>query len=59
VELIRSGVDRLSGGVNDNPIPVPVNQKSLSQVRVGILNDLPAPAQKLCFVGYGARVTFL
>ncbi|MCT0216431.1 HlyD family efflux transporter periplasmic adaptor subunit [Synechococcus sp. CS-1330] len=59
VELIRSGVDRLSGGVNDNPIPVPVNQKSLSQVRVRILNDVPAPAQKLCFVGYGARVTFL
>jgi hypothetical protein len=25
---------------------------------VRILNDVPAPPQKLCFVGYGARVTF-
>ena len=58
VALIRSGIDRLAGGVNENPKPIPLNQKPLSQVRVRILNDVPAPAQKLCFVGYGARVTF-
>ena len=58
VELIRSGIDRLSGGVNDNPKPIPINQKPLSQVLVRILNDVPSPAQKLCFVGYGARITF-
>jgi multidrug resistance efflux pump len=58
VELIRSGIDRLSGGMNDNPKPIPINQKALSQVQVRILNDVPAPPQKLCFVGYGARVTF-
>ncbi|NDG74815.1 MAG: HlyD family efflux transporter periplasmic adaptor subunit [Synechococcaceae bacterium WB8_1B_136] len=58
VELIRSGIDRFSGGMNDNPKPIPLNQKALSQVQVRILNDVPAPPQKLCFVGYGARVTF-
>lgn len=58
VTLIRSGIDRLAGGVNDNPRPVPLDQKPLSQVRVEILNDVPAPAEKLCFVGYGAKVIF-
>lgn len=58
VDLIRSGIDRLSGDMSDNPKPVPLNQKPLSQVRVRILNDVPAPAAKLCFVGYGARVLF-
>jgi len=58
VDLIRSGIDRLSGDVNDNPKPLLQNQKALSQVRVQILNDVPAPAAKLCFVGYGAKVIF-
>lgn len=57
VALIRSGVGRL-GELNSDPTPLQPGQKPLSQVRVRILNDVPAPPQKLCFVGYGARVIF-
>jgi len=57
VELIRSGMGRL-GAINEDPTPLPPGQKPLSQVRVRILNDVPAPPEKLCFVGYGARVIF-
>ena len=57
VVLIRSGMGRL-GELNADPTPLQPGQKPLSQVRVRILNDVPAPPQKLCFVGYGARVIF-
>jgi len=57
VDLIRSGVGRLSGD-NDEPKPLPINLARESQVRVRIDRDLPAPARKLCFVGYSARVIF-
>lgn len=57
VDLIRSGVGRLSGTV-DEPTPLPINLARESQVRVRIDRDLPAPARKLCFVGYSARVIF-
>lgn len=57
VALIRSGMGRL-GELNADPTPLQPGQKPLSQVRVRILNDVPAPPEKLCFVGYGARVIF-
>lgn len=57
VELIRSGMGRL-GEINEDPKPLAPGQKPLSQVRVRILNDVPSPPEKLCFVGYGARVIF-
>ena len=57
IELMRSGMGRL-GEINDDPKPISPGQKPLSQVRIRILNDVPAPADKLCFVGYGARVIF-
>ena len=57
VVLIRSGMGRI-GELNTDPIPLQPGQKPLSQVRVRILNDVPAPPEKLCFVGYGARVIF-
>ena len=57
VVLIRSGTGRIDER-NDDPIPLQPGQKPLSQVRVRILNDVPAPPEKLCFVGYGARVIF-
>ncbi|MEB3275921.1 MAG: HlyD family efflux transporter periplasmic adaptor subunit [Cyanobacteriota bacterium] len=57
VDLIRSGVGRLSGD-DDEPTPLPINLARESQVRVRIDRDLPAPARKLCFVGYSARVIF-
>ena len=57
VALIRSGMGRL-GELNADPTPLQPGQKPLSQVRVRILNDVPAPPRKLCFVGYGARVVF-
>lgn len=57
VTLIRSGMGRL-GELHADPTPLQPGQKPLSQVRVRILNDVPAPPEKLCFVGYGARVTF-
>ena len=57
VDLIRSGVGRLSGK-DDEPTPLPINLARESQVRVRIDSDVPAPARKLCFVGYSARVLF-
>ena len=57
VELIRSGMGRLNPP-DGEPSPLPLNQTPESQVRVRILNDVPAPPRKLCFVGYGARVVF-
>jgi multidrug resistance efflux pump len=57
VTLIRSGMGRL-GELHADPTPLQPGQKPLSQVRVRILNDVPAPPEKLCFVGYGARVIF-
>lgn len=57
VALIRSGMGRL-GELNADPTPLLPGQKPFSQVRVRILNDVPAPPEKLCFVGYGARVIF-
>ena len=57
VVLIRSGMGRI-GELNADPVPLQPGQKPLSQVRVRILNDVPAPPEKLCFVGYGARVIF-
>lgn len=57
VDLIRSGVGRLSGD-NDEPVPLPINLPRESQVRVRIDSNVPAPPQKLCFVGYSARVIF-
>ncbi len=57
VDLIRSGVGRLSGD-NDEPVPLPINLPRESQVRVRIDSNVPAPPEKLCFVGYSARVIF-
>ena len=57
VDLIRSGVGRLSGN-DDEPAPLPINLARESQVRVRIDRDVPAPARKLCYVGYSARVIF-
>lgn len=57
VDLIRSGVGRVSGG-DDDPSPLPINLARQSQVRVRIDSDVPAPPRKLCFVGYSARVIF-
>jgi len=57
VDLIRSGVGRLSGNDNPSSLP-PINLARQSRVRVRIDSDVPAPARKLCFVGYSARVIF-
>jgi multidrug resistance efflux pump len=57
VDLIRSGVGRLSPR-DDEPRQLPINLARESQVRVRIDSDVPAPARKLCFVGYSARVIF-
>ena len=57
VDLIRSGVGRLPGN-DDTATPPPINLARESQVRVRIDSDVPAPARKLCFVGYSARVIF-
>lgn len=57
VDLIRSGVGRLADRDND-PTRLPINLARESQVRVRINSDVPAPARKLCFVGYSARVIF-
>lgn len=57
VDLIRSGVGRQSGDDNASR-PLPINLARQSQVRVRIDSDVPAPARKLCFVGYSARVIF-
>lgn len=57
VDLIRSGLGRLSGK-GEHPTAPPTNLPRDSQVRVRIDSDVPAPARKLCFVGYSARVIF-
>ena len=57
VDLIRSGVGRQNDREND-PTRLPINLARESQVRVRIDSDVPAPARKLCFVGYSARVSF-
>ena len=57
VDLIRSGVGRQADREND-PTRLPINLARESQVRVRIDSDVPAPARKLCFVGYSARVSF-
>jgi multidrug resistance efflux pump len=57
VDLIRSGVGRISGQ-NDDSVARPINLARQSEVRVRIDSDVPAPAKKLCFVGYSARVIF-
>lgn len=57
VDLIRSGVGRLSAN-DEDPAPLPINLARESQVRVRIDRDVPAPARKLCYVGYSARVIF-
>jgi len=57
VDLIRSGVGRTADRDND-PSRLPINLARESQVRVRINSDVPAPARKLCFVGYSARVIF-
>jgi multidrug resistance efflux pump len=57
VDLIRSGVGRLSAN-DEDPTPLPINLARESQVRVRIDRDVPAPARKLCYVGYSARVIF-
>ncbi len=57
VDLIRSGVGRLAGK-DDEAAPLPINLARESQVRVRLDSDVPAPARKLCFVGYSARVIF-
>ena len=57
VDLIRSGIGRVSPG-NEDLKPVPINLARESLVRVRITNDVPAPPQKFCFVGYTGRVLF-
>lgn len=57
VDLICSGVGRISGQ-NDDSVARPINLARQSEVRVRIDSDVPAPAKKLCFVGYSARVIF-
>jgi multidrug resistance efflux pump len=57
VALIRSGVGRVRPEDTD-PKLLPINLARESQVGVRILNDLPAPPEKFCFVGYTGRVRF-
>jgi multidrug resistance efflux pump len=56
VALIRSGVGRVSLG--GESVLIPINLARESEVRVRILNDLPAPPLKFCYVGYTGRVLF-
>lgn len=56
VSFIRSGVGRVSLG--GESVPIPINLARESQVRVRILNDLPAPPLKFCYVGFTGRVLF-
>jgi multidrug resistance efflux pump len=57
VQSIRSGIGRLSLG-EDPLVPIPINLARESEVRVRILNDVPAPALQFCYVGYTGRVIF-
>ncbi len=57
VALIRSGVGRVKPEDTD-PKLLPINLARESQVGVKILNDLPAPPEKFCFVGYTGKVRF-
>ncbi|MFM7675607.1 MAG: HlyD family secretion protein [Synechococcus sp.] len=57
VALIRSGVGRVQPE-NSDPKLLPINLARESQVGVRILNDLPAPPEKFCFVGYTGKVRF-
>lgn len=56
VAFIRSGLGRVSLG--GELAPIPINLARESQVRVRILNDLPAPPLKFCYVGFTGRVLF-
>ncbi len=56
VATIRSGLGRVS--LKDDTNPIPINLARESQVRVRILNDIPAPPLKFCYVGFTARVSF-
>ncbi|MEB3184099.1 MAG: HlyD family efflux transporter periplasmic adaptor subunit [Cyanobacteriota bacterium] len=57
VALIRSGVGRVRPEDTD-PKLLPINLARESQVGVRILNDLPAPPEKFCFVGFTGKVRF-
>jgi len=57
VESIRSGIGRLQLG-DDPLVPIPINLARESEVRVRILNDVPAPPLQFCYVGYTGRVIF-
>jgi hypothetical protein len=57
VQSIRSGIGRLSLG-EDPLVPIPINLARESEVRVRILNDVPAPALQFCYMGYTGRVIF-
>ena len=57
VQSIRSGIGRLKLG-EDPLIPIPINLARESEVRVRILNDVPAPPLQFCYVGYTGRVIF-
>ena len=57
VQSIRSGIGRLRLG--EAPlVPLPINLARESEVRVRILNDVPAPPLQFCYVGYTGRVIF-
>ena len=57
VQSIRSGIGRLRLG--EAPlVPIPINLTRESEVRVRILNDVPAPPLQFCYVGYTGRVIF-
>ncbi len=57
VQSIRSGIGRLKLG-EDPLVPIPINLARESEVRVRLLNDVPAPPLQFCYVGYTGRVIF-
>jgi len=58
VDMIQSGVGRFLSN-HDNKESPPVNIAREGSVRVRIDSDMPKAPQKMCFVGYSARVNFL